>query len=94
MQTTLRIDDALYRKAKAKAASLGISLTKFLEEALRYYQRFSEDRSTDPDVRLEAASAYRRVGEIQDHLGESAKAIEALTVGAHPHIILPIQAKR
>jgi hypothetical protein len=25
MQTTLRIDDALYRKAKARAASLGIS---------------------------------------------------------------------
>jgi hypothetical protein len=35
MQTTLRIDDALYRKAKARAAYLGISLTQLFEEALR-----------------------------------------------------------
>lgn len=35
MQTTLRLDDELYRQAKAKAAALGISLTRFLEDALR-----------------------------------------------------------
>jgi len=35
MQTTLRLDDELYRQAKARAASLGMSLTKFLEEAVR-----------------------------------------------------------
>jgi hypothetical protein len=35
MQTTLRLDDDLYRQAKARAASLGMSLTKFLEEAIR-----------------------------------------------------------
>lgn len=35
MQTTLRLDDELYRQAKAQAAALGISLTKFLEEAIR-----------------------------------------------------------
>ncbi|HEX9942307.1 MAG TPA: ribbon-helix-helix protein, CopG family [Thermoanaerobaculia bacterium] len=35
MQTTLRLDDELYRQAKARAAALGISLTKFLEEAIR-----------------------------------------------------------
>jgi hypothetical protein len=35
MQTTLRIDDELYRKAKAEAARQGITLTQFLEEALR-----------------------------------------------------------
>lgn len=35
MQTTLRLDDELYRQAKARAAGLGISLTKFLEEAVR-----------------------------------------------------------
>ncbi|WP_299430419.1 toxin-antitoxin system HicB family antitoxin [uncultured Meiothermus sp.] len=35
MQTTLRINDALYRKAKAEAARQGITLTQFLEEALR-----------------------------------------------------------
>lgn len=57
MQTTLRIDDMLYRQAKAKAASLGISLTQFLEEALR--AKLSE-RSSHPlrkRVRLPVSSA-------------------------------------
>jgi hypothetical protein len=35
MQTTLRIDDRLYREAKAEAARSGLSLTRFLEEGLR-----------------------------------------------------------
>jgi hypothetical protein len=35
MQTTLRIDDHLYREAKAEAARAGLSLTRFLEEGLR-----------------------------------------------------------
>lgn len=35
MQTTLRIDDHLYREAKAAAARAGVSLTRFLEEGLR-----------------------------------------------------------
>lgn len=35
MQTTLRIDDHLYREAKAEAARSGLSLTRFLEEGLR-----------------------------------------------------------
>lgn len=35
MQTTLRIDDLLYREAKAEAARAGVSLTRFLEEGLR-----------------------------------------------------------
>ncbi len=35
MQTTLRIDDTIYRQAKAEAAREGITLTKFIEEALR-----------------------------------------------------------
>jgi hypothetical protein len=35
MRTTLRFDDELYREAKARAAMLGISLTRFLEEAIR-----------------------------------------------------------
>jgi hypothetical protein len=32
--TTLRIDDNLYRRAKAEAAREGITLTRFIEEAL------------------------------------------------------------
>ncbi len=35
MQTTLRIDDRIYRDAKAEAARQGITLTRFIEDALR-----------------------------------------------------------
>jgi plasmid stability protein len=35
MQMTLRLDDDLYRQARARAAALGISLTGFFEEAIR-----------------------------------------------------------
>ena len=35
MQTTLRLDDELFRQAKAQAAAQGISLTKLVEEAIR-----------------------------------------------------------
>ncbi len=34
MQTTLRIQDQLYRRAKTKAGELGLSLTRFFEEAV------------------------------------------------------------
>jgi hypothetical protein len=35
MQTTLRLDDELFREAKARAAAQGISLTRLVEGALR-----------------------------------------------------------
>lgn len=35
MQTTLRIDDKLYREAKSEAARQGVTITRFIEEALR-----------------------------------------------------------
>lgn len=35
MLTSLRIDDDLYRMAKASAASQGLTITKFLDQALR-----------------------------------------------------------
>jgi|HubBroStandDraft_5_1064220.scaffolds.fasta_scaffold925179_1 hypothetical protein len=41
MQTTLRIDDSLYRDAKAEAAREGVTLTRFLEEGLRLRLRKS-----------------------------------------------------
>ena len=34
MQTTLRIDDDIFREAKAEAARAGVTLTKFIEDAL------------------------------------------------------------
>ena len=45
MQTTLRLDDELYREAKARAASLGISLTRFLEDAVREHLQSPAPRS-------------------------------------------------
>lgn len=35
MRTTIRLDDALLREAKAKAALSGTSLNEFIEEAVR-----------------------------------------------------------
>ena len=34
MQTTLRLDEDLYRRAKFKASEMGLSFTRFLEETL------------------------------------------------------------
>jgi len=48
MQTTLRIDDELYREAKAEAARQGISLTRFLQEAL--HLRLQKARSASATV--------------------------------------------
>ena len=50
MQTTLRIKEHTYRRAKAKAGELGLSLTRFFEEAV-------EDRL----ARLEARPSKRIV---------------------------------
>lgn len=35
MQTTLRLNDQIYRDAKAEAARLGVTLTQFIEAALQ-----------------------------------------------------------
>jgi len=57
MQTTLRISDALYREAKAKAASLGISLTQFLEEAVRAKLHEPSSNRVRRRIRLPVSSA-------------------------------------
>jgi hypothetical protein len=48
MQTTLRIDDTIYRQAKAEAAREGITLTKFIEEALQL--RLHTTQKTEGDA--------------------------------------------
>ena len=48
MQTTLRIDDHLYREAKAEAARAGVSLTRFLEEGLRLRLERKQPVTTPP----------------------------------------------
>ncbi|MGE0823275.1 MAG: hypothetical protein AB7G75_23625 [Candidatus Binatia bacterium] len=48
MQTTLRIDDAIYQRAKAEAEREEITLTKFVEEALRL--RLNTRHKTEGDA--------------------------------------------
>jgi tetratricopeptide (TPR) repeat protein len=47
---------------------------RFLLSALQFYEEFAAERGTDPAVRLAQATAYRRVGDIQQKLGEHAQA--------------------
>jgi hypothetical protein len=57
MQTTLRLDDDLYRQAKARAAEMGISLTRFLEDALRERLEAQPRRLRGPGPRLPVSTA-------------------------------------
>ena len=50
MQTTLRIRDELYRRAKAEAARQGVTLTQFIEEALA--MRLARPAPGEPPVEL------------------------------------------
>jgi tetratricopeptide (TPR) repeat protein len=43
-----------------------------LEQALHFYQGFLDEAGKDPTVRSETARAYRRVGDIEDMLGDYA----------------------
>jgi serine/threonine protein kinase/tetratricopeptide (TPR) repeat protein len=47
---------------------------KFLLKALRYYEGFAQEKGTDPEVRFATAQAYRRVGDIQQKLGDLSSA--------------------
>jgi antitoxin component of RelBE/YafQ-DinJ toxin-antitoxin module len=82
VQTTLRIDDAIYREAKAEAARLGMTLTRFIEEALRQSiargrkdeaarERESEERNRLMEALLRR-TAHFRVGSkpTRDELNE------------------------
>ena len=79
MQTTLRINDAIFREAKAEAAREGMTLTRFLEDALSFRMRVGRQSESprrvdlpvfDSGKRLEASydltSAIRAADEEQD----------------------------
>ena len=51
MQTTLRIDDEVYRDAKVQAAREGATLTRFIEEALRERIARSTPTLVSPEVK-------------------------------------------
>jgi hypothetical protein len=53
MQTTLRIDETTYREAKAEAARLGLTLTRFIEDALRQHVALSRQGSADRQSEIE-----------------------------------------
>jgi hypothetical protein len=76
MKTTLKIDDRLYREAKAEAARAGITVTLFIEEALR--QKIAGARGAVPP-------------ELQSQIDERDRLMEKLLhgtarfrVGRHP----------
>ena len=52
MQTTLRLDDEIFRQAKSQAAARGISLTRFVEEAIREHLAKPAPRPSRRRVRL------------------------------------------
>jgi hypothetical protein len=57
MQTTLRLDDELYRQAKARAAAKGTSLTRFLEDAIRDHLQEPEVSPRNRRLRLPVSTA-------------------------------------
>jgi hypothetical protein len=77
MQTTVRIDDATFREAKAEAARLGITLSRFLEEALRQKIAAGRNSIKDPDLRAEIEQRNRLM---EDLLQRTAH----FRVGPHP----------
>jgi serine/threonine-protein kinase len=50
----------------------------FLLQAMKFYNELTQERSTDPEVRAETGSAYRRLGVIQSALLETDKADQPL----------------
>ena len=69
MKTTLNVRDDLFRRAKAQAALMGISLGRFLEESL---ERMLQDDSKKPGYWSEWAQAQPMVSR------EAAKSLEDL----------------
>jgi eukaryotic-like serine/threonine-protein kinase len=50
---------------------------ELLKNALKYYERFADERSNDPALREQLANAYFRVGEITQEIESQQRAIEA-----------------
>jgi hypothetical protein len=70
VQTTLRINDNIYREAKAEAARIGITLTQFIEKALQSELERSANSLQQEEIRerneimeaLVRRTAHFRVG--------------------------------
>ena len=78
MQTTLRIHNEIYREAKVEAARSGVTLTQFIEEALK--QKIESSRAEQP-VNLQLRSEI----EDRDRLMEALLERTAhFRIGEHP----------
>lgn len=59
MRTTIRLDDALLREAKARAARAGTSLNEFIEEAVRSAVLREPASQAGPAIPVFAGGALR-----------------------------------
>jgi serine/threonine protein kinase/cytochrome c-type biogenesis protein CcmH/NrfG len=55
---------------------------ELLEDALEFYEGFLKQKGDDPEIRLETAYAYRRVGQIHGQLGNESKSTDAHRQGS------------
>jgi predicted transcriptional regulator len=79
MQTTLRLDDELYRRAKAVAAEQGMSLTRLVEEAIRERLNRAVPARRRRRLRLPVATA---TGGLAPEFSNLQEAIEAADLAA------------
>src|SRR5258708_40108811 len=68
MRTTVRLDDALARAAKARAAEQGITLTQLIDESLRdrLSQRGEPSGARQVDLPVYGAGGVRSGGHLRD----------------------------
>ena len=68
---------------------------ELLKKALAFYERFAEQNSDDPQVRLEMSRAYTRAGNIHSGLGQHAPARQAheRAVGLAEQLVADVPAK-
>ena len=81
LDTAYMILDEIYIAAAEKRLPREREVTaedrQFLEKALRFYEQFAHQNSSDPSVRLKTAEAYRRIGGIHEQLGQEEQAFAA-----------------
>lgn len=93
MQTTMRINDAIFREAKSEAAREGMTLTRFLEEALTFRVRIGRQGTASATPELPVFDSGKRLPKSFDltatirdaNVREDATAIRALMTGEIPH---------
>ena len=75
MQTTLRLDDEIFRQAKSQAAARGISLTRLVEEAIREHLAKPASPSRE-HVRLPVSTASGGLASGSSTLAEAVAAAD------------------